>query len=172
MAKTHAFIDAETNTLGEHRLPWEIGLIIDFPTGTGEWGFHVEDYYGEMDPEAARVNHFAERFMNDENYQPMPLRAVAKGLSDLLDGAVFVGSNPAFDQGAMRNLFLHAGLIPNWYYRSVDVCTLVSGHLKTYIPSMAAAADAMHIEYDRNELHSALADARLSRDIYYAVMNA
>lgn len=172
MSKTLSFIDTETNTLGEHRMPWEIGLIIDFPQGTAEWGIHILDYYAEMEPVAAQVNHFSERFMHDDNYVPMSTKDAATALADLLNDAVFVGSNPAFDQGAMRNLFLHGGVTPNWHYRSIDVCTLVAGHLKTYVQSIAHAADLMHIEYDQSALHSALADAHLARDIFRKVWTA
>lgn len=166
------FCDTETNTLSEHRMPWEIGILIEFPQAVGEWGIHIQDYNHEMEPAAAAVNGFGERFLNDLSYQAMTLSSAVSHLADLLDGAVFVGSNPSFDQTAMRNLFIHGMRTPNWHYRSIDVCTLVSGHLKEYIPGLMTAADRMGINYDKDDLHSALGDARLSRQVYNAVMRA
>lgn len=167
-----AFLDTETNTLGDHRMPWEIGIVMDHGSVTAEYGIHIQDYFYDMEPEAARVNGFSQRFLNDSLYDERTLRGAVSALADLLDGAVFVGSNPAFDQRAMANLFLHGGRTPTWHYRSIDVCTLVSGHLQRYVPGLRTAADLMGITYAPEELHSALGDARLSHEVYQAVMQS
>lgn len=110
------------------------------------------------------------------------LRNMLKGL---LDGAVLVGSNPAFDAGFLK-AFLDE--MP-WHYRTVDIATLAAGYRfgqrdsGNYGGEFAFATDLPSLPFSSRGLsravgveppgdgiaHTALGDARWARDVWDAI---
>lgn len=204
-----AFIDTETTGLDpdQHEI-WEIAVIMRHPGG-GDWESHYQLRKAELhlihsaDPKALEIGRYYERLIvsDDCGYAQidgtgkpcaMSYKTLVHDLTRLLDGAVLVGSNPAFDAAFLRN-FLDAA---PWHYRTVDIATLAVGHLygqaytltkqncdaEYYDRADRLLADGwrsyelsrlMGIEPpSKADAHTALGDARWARDVYDAITKA
>jgi DNA polymerase III epsilon subunit-like protein len=122
--------------------------------------------------------------------------SVACTVAHLLPGCTFVAANPAFDAGFLNRFLRENDQCPTWDYHLRDIGSLVTGYIAGRIaaararlqagelvggrgaspefwPASAKLTDmakAVGISPDAYELHTALGDARLGRDVYDAVM--
>lgn len=180
-----AFTDCEStglDTRAGHR-PWETAIILREPgMPDEEHVFQIRPDLSKADPKALEIGRFEERFSVPDDCEATwltngegPWRLLAhEAVSEILtmlDGAYFVAAVPSFDDGMLKALMWDHQRRIRWNYRLICVETLVCGALRQPVPSgLKAAADAMGVKYDPGELHTALGDARLVRDVYDAVM--
>ena len=204
-----AFVDTETTGLDpdQHEI-WEIAVIRRDPDGR-DWESHYQLRKPELhlirvaDEKALEIGRYHERMVvpYDCGYaqidgtgkpRAMSFQTLIHDLTRLLDGAMLVGSNPAFDAAFLRNFM---GAAP-WHYRTVDIATMAVGHLygqaytltkqqcdaEFYSRADKLLADGwksyelsrlMGIEPPtKADAHTALGDARWARDVYDAITKA
>jgi DNA polymerase III epsilon subunit-like protein len=181
---TLCFGDVESTGLDPrvHR-PWEIAAIIREPgLPDEEHVFQLRPDLSKADPEALQINRFEERFavpdgvdatwrINGDGPWRLQLHEAVTEIQLLLADTHLVAAVPSFDDGMLKALMWDHQRLVRWKYRLVCVETLVCGALRRPVPEgLKAAADLMGVKYDPDELHTALGDARLARDVYDAVM--
>lgn len=182
---TLAFVDCETTGLRPeqgHR-PWEVAVILREPgLPDEEHVWQIRPNLDTADPVALDKGRFAERFTVPDDCEatwttqgegPWRLSAGEASLEiqSILRGAYVVAAVPAFDDSMLKALLHDRKLRIVWQYRLICVENLVAGALRLPVPpGLKDAADAMGVKYDPAELHTALGDARLARDVYDAVM--
>lgn len=185
-APTLAFVDVESSGLdvwAGHR-PWEVAAIIRHQDG-GEtehrWQIRIDA--DTADPVALEKGRYQERCLLPShweaaiigNFSEPVFKATAWAAVDhmrqVLHGVTLVGANVGFDREMLAALFHDHGLAPSWHYRPSCVENLVQGALRLpAVPGLKDAAELLGVKYDPDELHTALGDARLCRDVYDAVM--
>lgn len=189
-----AFVDTETTGLDPFlHDAWEIAVILRVDGQDEEHVYRVRPDVSNADPQALKINRYHER-TSDPAWVWDDREAAAARLYQLLEGAVIVGSNPAFDAEMLTHLFGRYFDQPRpWHYRTVDTVTLAVGSLygrasewtvrdcdATWYGKVAKAVgwpwkshDVSHhveIEPPAPEIrHTALADARWVRDMWDAV---
>ncbi|WP_406730942.1 hypothetical protein [Streptomyces sp. NBC_01794] len=202
-----AFIDTETTGLDTRKHDaWEIAVILRRPGVTDrEYLFQIRTSLHDADPKALEINRHSERFavpagefaieISDE-VTPLTEADLMHDLMAILDGAMLVGSNPAFDDRFLSKIFHEAGVAPRWHYRTVDIATMAVGHLYGQAYTLTkqqcdaefyARADKLleggWKSYELSRLmgiepptaaaaHTALGDARWARDVYDAITKA
>ncbi|MFG2748072.1 3'-5' exonuclease [Streptomyces xanthophaeus] len=205
------FIDTETTGLDvEHHDAWEIAIIHRRPGyPDAEYLWQIRTSLAEADPEALEINRYHERMAVPDGElavhmatgamtanHPISGQDLMLDLMALTDGAILVGSNPAFDERFLRKLFNAAHVTPAWHYRTVDIAAMAVGHLygQAYTltkqqcdPAFYGRADALLAggwkSYELSRLmgieppakdaaHTALGDARWARDVYDAITEA
>jgi hypothetical protein len=179
-----AWVDCETSGLdyrAGHR-PWEVAVIVRHPDGgVTEHVWQVRPDLGSADRVALAKSRYWERCVLDDGWEAAIIddaavlkataRCVVDDIRQVLEGVTLVAANPAFDAGMLTALFHDHGLAPSWHYRLGCVENMVAGALHLAVPpGLKDAADLMGVRYDPDELHTALGDARLARDVYDAVM--
>lgn len=191
-----AFVDCETTGLDPADADaWEIAVISrnsDKPGTDKEHLWQLRVSLWEADAKALAVSRYRERFAVPEGASAaaMPIgvgepRSVSGkdlmlDLMALLDGAIVVGSNPAFDLRFLTKLFRSAGVAPTWHYRPIDIVPLAVG----YLAACGDAAELAHpwASYQASEAvgvprpsadaaHTALGDARWARDVYDLIVH-
>lgn len=185
-----AFIDTETTGLDPflHDV-WEIAVILRVDGQDEEHVFHVEPDLTNADSEALVMNRYYQR-TSAPDWKWDDRETVTRCLNDLLDGAVLIGSNPAFDAEMLTHLLGRYFAQPRpWHYRTLDVVTLAAGSLYgraaerarrgvgAWFPRIAAAMGWPWRSYTVSRLveveppapdvgHTALPDARWARDLW------
>ncbi|MER5902957.1 3'-5' exonuclease [Streptomyces mirabilis] len=206
-----AFIDTETTGLDPRKHDaWEIAVILRRPGVTDlEYLFQVRTSLAEADPKALEINQYEQRFAvpdgefaiaistaTPDEVTPLTEADLMHDLMTVLDGAMLVGSNPAFDDRFLSKIFHEAGVTPRWHYRTVDIATMAVGHLYGQAYTLTkqncdaefyARADRLLDDgwksYELSRLmgieppakgtaHTALGDARWARDVYDAITKA
>lgn len=189
-----AFIDTETVGLDPFlHDAWEYAVILRRDGVDTEYEFRIRPDLTNADPKALEINRYHER-TSAEDWHWDDRRAAAARLYSLLNGAVIVGSNPAFDAEMLTHLFGRYYENPRpWHYRTIDVTTLAAGALygrasewtrkdgdASWYGKVAGAIGwpwksyevSRHVEVDppaKDVAHTALGDARWARDVFDAV---
>lgn len=184
------FGDTETTGLDHFtHEAWEIALIVRRDGIDTEYEFHLRPDLTDADPTALEINRYHERTSAPDWTWDDPHLAVTRMYS-LLNGAILIGSNPAFDAEMLTHLFGRYYANPRpWHYRTIDIATLAAGYRHgqaasgAYGGDFAFQADYPQLPYKSYELsravgveppakdvaHTALGDARWARDVFDAV---
>lgn len=186
-----AFVDTETVGLDPFlHDAWEYAVILRSDDIDTEYEFRILPDLTNADPKALEINRYHERTSN-EDWHWDDRRSAAARLYKLLNGAVIVGSNPAFDAEMLTHLFGRYYDNPRpWHYRTVDVATLAVGlaygkaeaamkrdcdasrygKVEEYIGfpwKSYSASEAIGIARPAGDVaHTAMGDARWARDVY------
>jgi DNA polymerase III epsilon subunit-like protein len=210
-ARPLAFVDTETTGLDPRKHDvWEIAVILRRPGHEDhEYLFQIRTSLSSADPKALEINRHSERFAVPDgefaaqlptawwtSVTPHTETTLLHSLLGILEGAMLVGSNPAFDDAFLKKLVQDAGAAPTWHYRTVDIAAMAVGHLygqaytltkqncdaEFYNRADALLADGwksyelsrlMGIEPPKAAVaHTALGDARWARDVYDAITKA
>lgn len=193
-----AVVDLETTGLDPERHDaWEIAIVRRNTNGmVSEYLWQKrpnEQALLEADPEALRINRYHERMVvPDDAYAldftsgfggflpvTIGLGEMVKQIHTLLDGAVFIGSNPGFDAAFLRKML---GAAP-WQYRPVCVATLAAGFLYSAEPGsmpdyghpFSTGHVSRHMGVSQpgpDDAHTALGDARWAFNLYNAVVTS
>ncbi|MGW6223645.1 3'-5' exonuclease [Streptomyces olivaceus] len=196
-----AFIDCETTGLNpDTHSMWELA-VIRRENGTDTehlWQIRLANWEIEQaEPKAMEINRYRERNALPDDYQvgdmthacglphPMKRDELRDQLRGMLDGAVLIGSNPAFDASFLQ-VFLET--VP-WHYRTIDIATLAAGRKLGQV-DMVLRTGGKQLDSDIVEFplssrnlsrwvgveppgddvaHTALGDARWARDVFDAV---
>lgn len=185
------FVDVESVTLGAAPGSlWELAVIERTPEGDREWLWQVRPDLTIADPNALRIGKFYQRFRGGAGAEiESPFRfaegenddrpgyarsrtseTIARDLAKMLDGATLVGACTWFDAAHIEAFLRANGQAPAWHHRYIDVEALTAGKLGRIMPGLTKCADELEIAFDRDQAHTALADARLARDVFDAVM--
>lgn len=189
-----AFADTETTGLDPflHDL-WEIAVILRRDGVDTEHVFRIQPDLTDADPKALEINRYHER-TSAADWTWDNQRTAASRLYTLLNDAVIVGSNPAFDAEMLTHLFGRYYDNPRpWHYRTIDIATLAVGALygrasewtrkdcdASWYGKVAKAVGwpwksydvSRHVEVEppaKDVAHTALGDARWARDVFDAV---
>lgn len=189
-----AFLDTETTGLDPllHD-PWEIAVILRHDGQDEEHVFRIAPDLASATPEALAVNRYYERTAAPDWTWDDPHTAATR-LHNILDGAVLVGSNVAFDAEMLSHWFSNWFKQPRpWHYRTVDIVTLAVGSLygrasewtrkdcdATWYAKVGKAIGwpwrthnvSRHVEVEPptpDVAHTALGDARWARSVFDAV---
>jgi len=189
-----AFVDTETTHLNaELGDAWEVAIILrefddNTPTDT-EYVWQIRPDLATADPESLKIGRYLERFVvpahaeaawtgYDNTVLPMRRAEAVAAITDVLCGAIMVGSNPGFDDRFLRKL-LGPGSA-QWHYRPIDIATLAAGFMWAHEPDLMAKdtkpissrwlSRQLGVEPPTDDVaHTALGDARWARSVYDAV---
>ena len=189
-----AFVDTETTGLDPFlHDAWEIAVILRTDGHDTEHTFHIRPDLSNAEPKALEINRYHERTAAD-GWAWDDRETAARQLYTLLNGAVMVGSNPAFDAEMIAHLFGRYYEQPKpWHYRTIDVATLAVGALygrasewtrkdcdAGWYSKVTKAVGwpwksyevSRHVEVEppaKDVAHTAMGDARWARDVWDAV---
>lgn len=175
-----AHIDIETTGLDADRHEiWEVGLVLEdteatVPVSEHHWFVPVH-HLGTADPTALGIGGFYERHPAGDNESDTGKGATyplsfARQFEALTRGATLVGANVRFDERFLDKYLKEHGAVPGWYFRLCDVEALGQGKLRLPLP-MGLAKTAAQLEVPNTyEAHTALDDAKLSRDVYWTIV--
>lgn len=185
------FLDLETTGTdpARHHL-WEVAVILrpDADVGQGwdvEYCWQVCPDLSTADPMALKVGRYYERSTFEggpvgevhrlkhpdlerpgtDASEPPDVLELAAELAWLLNGAVLAAANVGFD-AAFLDRFLRAnGQAPSWDYHLLEIESYAAGALAATPPwKLDKLATALGVDLPA-ERHTALADARLVRDV-------
>lgn len=159
-----------------------------------EYAWHLRPDLTHADPMALKVGGYYERCRArglgpgigrliaqppdvDPDPAVMGTQAIAHLVAGLLDGAHLIAANPAFDAGHLDAFLRNHGECLTADYHYTDLGSLVRGwahgsfaHIEIPFPlKLADAARLARVDPADYELHTALGDARLARDVFDAV---
>lgn len=169
MAERIVFVDVETTGLDPDRHEvWEIAIMTRGKSpGDGLFSWQVDADLGLADPAALRVNRYYERAEREPEYAP----DVAYQLANWTRGAYLAAANPAFDAAFLARFLRRNGQCPMWHHRLICVESMAMAALGVLTPmGLRDSADALDVEYNADDLHTAAGDVRLARDVYDAAL--
>jgi DNA polymerase III epsilon subunit-like protein len=180
-----AFIDVET-TGTDSRLHdiWEIGLVIDvdgrLTAAAPPTSWLIEPRVPMADPRSLAMNGFYDRapkWRGDglEREWANP-RHVAMRLTQHMRDAIPANCNVHFDLSFLLPFVRQHGGVPSWHYSPIDVKSMAYGREADRPNDLPLAAstntilELYGIKNDGPERHTALGDALLARDLFYAIL--
>lgn len=169
-------LDIETTGLDpEIHDVWEIAVIVIDDNGVNDYVWKVRPDLKHADPNALKIGGYYDRarFTGREEGP----EEVAATLAILLNNAVVIGSNPAFDQAFLTRWLRKHGQAWAAHYRTIDVATLGWGRLLAtdpewadHVPPRAHDISRAHgIDPDDYARHTALGDCKWSKALYEAI---
>jgi hypothetical protein len=186
-----AFIDTETTHLSsEIGEAWEVAVVlreadaVHSPDDDVEYVWQITPDLTVADLESLRIGRFRERYRVPghagaaftayaTDAVPMTRVEAVTAITNVLSGAVLIGSNPGFDDRFLRKL-LGPGSA-QWHYRPYDIVQLAAAAvgLEAAGPlpwSSRKLSRAVGVEPPGDDVaHTALGDARWARDVFDAV---
>jgi DNA polymerase III epsilon subunit-like protein len=184
MTQPIAITDLETTGTDPSRHHvWEIAVVLRTDTGDTEYCWQIRPDLSMADPMALKISGYYLR----GGFEDAPVGDVRRtvhpdmGLSEaptvqefaaelawLLNGSVLAAANVAFD-AAFLDRFLRAnGQAPAWDYHLLEIESYAAGALGMEPPwKLDKLATELGVSLPE-ERHTALADARLARDVYDA----
>lgn len=169
--------------------PWEVAVVLRVDGRDTEHVFRIEPDLTNAEADALRINRYHER-TGAPDWVWDDRETAARQLHQLLDGAVLIGSNPAFDAEMLTNLLGRYFATPRpWHYRTVDIATLAAGYRYgwrdsgAYGGDYAFSRDLPSLPFSSRNLsravgveppgdgvaHTALGDARWAMSVFDAV---
>ncbi|WP_206474706.1 3'-5' exonuclease [Dietzia sp. KRD202] len=125
------------------------------------------DWLGEASFDALSLNKYFERRLWQAELSEADTEGCLYDLAELLDGAIFAGSNPAFDVAFLRPLFEQYGVrFPQIHHRLLDLAPYAAGALGigTDLPGLARVCELLHIPHP--DAHTALGDAQVTVEAF------
>lgn len=138
----------------------------------------------DADNEKSRRKNFP-----DQGLAIVPSAEWCRRFRDLVGTSHLCGAVPSFDEERLRRLLLSHGVRPRWHYHLVDVEALAAGWLAGHQARHVASgepmperynpappwdshglSDALGVDPEDFDRHTALGDARWAKAIYEAVM--
>jgi|SRR5665213_868650 len=189
MSGALCFVDCETTGLDpECHEMWEVGAVVRY--STADHGGYMEEqrhwflspwHLETATPEALAIGGFFERHPYGDNFASdglVQLQKIAnphdfsRDFEKLTRGATLVGANVRFDERFLGDYLRRYHRVPGWYFRMCDVEAMVQGYMGLTKPTgLAKCANLLEVPTTGLELHTALDDALLARDVYDAVIN-
>lgn len=183
---TLVFADIEsTGTDPTRHHLWEIGLIVRTNGQDREYCWQVRPDLSTADPMALKIGRYYERIgihykpvgvaqitTHPRHSTPSSVTAgeVASDVAALLDGAVLAAANVTFDAAFLAAFLRANGQAPAWDYHLLEIESYAAGAIGMQPPwkldKLAAALGIPPLAVDQR--HTALADARLARDVFDA----
>ncbi|MFA5736809.1 MAG: 3'-5' exonuclease [Candidatus Paceibacterota bacterium] len=177
-----AVIDLETTGLNlEKHEVLEIGGVIAEHTFTNdgthifreieEFEYKVKPQHLETaDPEALRINHYNE----SEWLFAGELKQILKDLAQKVEGSIMLAHNVSFDWGFLGLAAQRENVDLKLDYHKLDLLSLAFAKLyhKDWTPKFSLWALAEHFNLRNKKAHSALADARVTYEIYQKLMTS
>ena len=182
------FIDTETLGLDPriHRV-WEVAAIVD---GTEHLWYPALPYDAEVDPVAAQISGFHERYAE---VVTTPVPVFLDTFIELTAGRHLCGAVVSFDEERLRRLAWQWNRTPKWHYHLIDVEALAVGYLagvgsdhQTWPERQAHLEPIADLPWSSDDLtkmlgleppsdedrHTALGDARWAKRIYERVFGS
>jgi hypothetical protein len=172
------FLDTETTGLSLTDDIWDFAAIVREP---GEPDREVQTYVRH---DFAKAQRLPESFLGDyraryDHDLALTGYQAARLIADLTaDRAHIVGAVPNFDTERLGRLLAFYDIKPAWHYHLIDVENLIVGYLAGKGTVLTPPWDSDHLSAavgviaPKEERHTALGDARWTRDIYDAVMSS
>jgi hypothetical protein len=177
------FLDTETTGLDPDRHQiWDLAFIRD----DVEHEYRFEPDLTKADPMALKIGRYYERTLELDwkwNGRAERVPDTAAEIARLLYGRHIVGAVPSFDDGFLKRFMLANGqAVSTWHYHLIDVEALAVGFLANReshdegapMPSPSWKSDelsnALGVDPDEFDRHTALGDARWVKSQYEAVM--
>ena len=174
MTRPLIFIDTETTGLHPTRRPWEIAIIRRTKDGDTEHHWIIWDInLSDADPQALDIGKFWERHPahgGPENQDSTHESHAAREIFKLTKGATIIGAIPSFDTECVANMLRRHGLMPAWHHRLRCVESMTAGRLGREPYGLRECADTLDIHYNPDDLHTALGDTRLTRNLWDRLM--
>lgn len=193
------FLDTETDGTHEGRRPWEVAMIrregatekrtsffVELNTDTSDHrGLQIGGYYdrhpmgryladsvGGDVPVVDETVHVASHSGHVRSHSTGYLSADVAALvvARFTHGAQIWGAVPSFDTDTLGDLLRWHNVTPAWKHRVRCVETLTAGHFGREVGGLADCAEALGLEFDAADLHTAMGDAVLAMRIHDAII--
>lgn len=163
------FVDVETTSFHKtFRRPWEIALIAYHDASVV---YHVDDLdLTGSDEESLAKSAFWKRYNKDSEVILLSENIIAKTVQTITRNKNLIGCATWFDAAVLEEMLSRYNLKPEWN-DVICIQKLVSDRVGKRIQGLANCADILEISYDKEKLHSALADAKLAKEVYEKVTN-
>jgi DNA polymerase III epsilon subunit-like protein len=182
------FVDTETTGLDPDRHEiWDIGMIVREEVEPGIWQQETHQWFLDVnltraDSFALSIGRYHERHPHGYLYPHKPgdrafyvcrgWSFVAYEIARLTFRAHLIGAVVSFDEERLRRAMLAVNVRPEWHYHLCDVENLAAGALALEPPwDSTKLSNAVGVDPNNFDRHTALGDAEWAAAIYDSVMN-